>query len=70
LSDAERRARGIRRLPDTLDAALDALEADPLLMEAMGPLLARSYLAVRRSEADFYRDQDTEFEIAGHFYRY
>src|SRR5207302_10716420 len=49
LSEAEREARGIRRLPETLDAALDNLEADELLLDAMGPLLARSYLKVRRS---------------------
>jgi glutamine synthetase len=70
LSDAERRERGITRLPASLDAALDALEADPLLIDALGPTLARSYLKVRRSEADTYRDRDEEFEIAGHFYKY
>jgi glutamine synthetase len=70
LSEEQRRERGIRRLPESLNAALAALEADPLLIEAMGPLLSRAYLAVRRSEAEFYRDQDEECEIAEHFYRY
>jgi glutamine synthetase len=70
LTEAERRERGIRRLPESLDAALAALEADAVLMEALGPLLSRSYLAVRRSEADLYRDQGVDFEIAGHFYKY
>ena len=38
-SDEERARRGIKRLPETLDAALDALEADTVLTEALGPLL-------------------------------
>ena len=46
------------------------MKADPLLMDALGPVLAHSYLTVRRSEADAYRDRDEEFEIAGHFYKY
>jgi glutamine synthetase len=70
LSEAERRERGITRLPASLDEALAALKADPLLMDALGPVLAHSYLTVRRSEADVYRDRDEEFEIAGHFYKY
>lgn len=70
LSEAERRERGITRLPRTLDEAVVALEADSLLIEALGPLLATSYLAVRRSEADAYRDQGPDFEVAGHFYKY
>jgi glutamine synthetase len=70
LTDAERAARGITRLPASLDEALAALEADTTLTDALGPLLTQSYLIVRRSEADAYRDQGVEFEIAGHFYKY
>jgi glutamine synthetase len=70
LTDAERAARGITRLPAGLDEALAALEADTTLTDALGPLLTQSYLIVRRSEADAYRDQGVEFEIAGHFYKY
>lgn len=70
LSEEERARRGIQRLPDSLDAAIVALEADSVLIEALGPLLATSYLAVRRSEADAFRDKGVDFEIAGHFYKY
>lgn len=69
-NDAEREARGIVRLPGNLDEAIDALTRDSLLMSALGPLLAESYLAVRRSEANAYRDRGVGFEIAGHFYKY
>ena len=51
LSDAERAARGIERLPATLDAALAALEGDAVLLAALGPELARAYLAVKRAES-------------------
>src|SRR5262249_60646965 len=52
LSDAERRARGIERYPTTLRAALDRLEADAVLMAALGPTLARPYLPPKPSHAD------------------
>jgi glutamine synthetase len=67
---AERERRGIRRLPATQREALDALEADAILMEALGPVLARSYLAVRRSEWDAYSGGDDAFEQQGHFLKY
>jgi glutamine synthetase len=50
LSEDARTARGIERLPTTLDAALDELEADDVLLDAMGDPLHRSYLEVKRSE--------------------
>jgi glutamine synthetase len=49
LSDAEGAARGIERLPQTLDAALAALAGDPVLLAALGGELARAYLAVKRA---------------------
>ena len=70
LSDDEREARGIRRLPDTLDAALTALQADGVLLDAMGDLLARSYLAVRRSEWESFFAEDAAFEQRHHFFKY
>ena len=50
LSEAERQRRGIRRLPATLGEALDALERDEVLRAALGEVLAREYLLVKRSE--------------------
>jgi glutamine synthetase len=68
--EAEREARGIRRLPTTQREALDALEADAVLTGALGPVLAGSYLAVRRSEWDAYSGGDDEYEQRGHFLKY
>ena len=49
--------------------ALNGLERGQLLMNAMGDLTRRSYLAVCRSEAKAFSEQDTEFEIRHHFYK-
>ncbi len=70
LPEDERATRGIDRLPSTQAEALDALEADALLTGALGPVLARSYLAVRRSEWAAYSAADEAFEQQGHFLKY
>ena len=67
LTDTERARLGARRLPDSLDAALDALEADDLLMKALGPLRSRAYLAVKRSEAADFGAHDAAYECFHHF---
>ncbi len=69
-SDEERASRGIRRLPTTLDEALDELEQDDVLTSALGPLLTSSYLAVRRAESAFFQDKTPEEEALQHFYKY
>jgi len=70
LTDAERAERGIARMPTTQAQALDALDADRLLQDAMGEVLANAYRAVRRSEWDAYSAGDAEFEHQGHFEKY
>ena len=57
-------------LPTTQQEALDALDADAVLMAALGPELAGSYLAVRRSEWAAYSAEDEVFEQQGHFSKY
>jgi glutamine synthetase len=70
LSDEERAERGIKRLPQTLDAALDALEADATLTEALGPTLAEAYVAVKRLESRSFADKSPDEEARQHFYKY
>ena len=41
----ERAACGIEDLPDSLEHALDALEADPLMAEVLGPHIYTQYIA-------------------------
>jgi glutamine synthetase len=69
-SDEERAQRGIYRLPTSLPEAIDELERDTVLTEALGPLLAASYIAVKRDEAAFFQDKSPEEEALQHFYKY
>jgi glutamine synthetase len=57
-------------LPRTQAEALDALEADQVLTDALGEPLARAYLAVRRSEWAAYSEGDPGLEQRGHFEKY
>jgi len=70
IDEEERDRRGIDRLPATQEDALHALAADELLLDALGPTLADSYLAVRRSEWAAYSEGDEAFEQQGHFSKY
>jgi len=55
-------ARGIRRLPVSLDAAVCAMETDKVIMEALGPYAAR-YAAGKRQEWEEYRTQVSQWEL-------
>jgi len=50
VDEADLAERGIERLPGSLSAALDALEADEVLGEALGEPLCGSFVEVKRSE--------------------
>jgi glutamine synthetase len=67
LTDDQRRAVGAHRLPASLAEALDALEADELLMESLGDLRRRAYLAVKRSDVAAFTDTDPSYECFEHF---
>jgi glutamine synthetase len=70
LSPEELERGKVRPLPTSMGAALDELEKDKYLLETMGDMLSRCYLAIRRSEAEAFAAQDEEFEIRNHFYRF
>jgi hypothetical protein len=70
LSDAERRRRGVARMPESLGQALDALEKDEMLMEALGPLRRTAFLAVKRSEVASFGARDAAFECLQHALRF
>jgi glutamine synthetase len=59
----ELRRRGVHRLPQSLPEALDHLQRDAVLAEAMGGPLFESFLAVRRAEAELLADRSPD-EIA------
>ena len=48
MSQREKKRLKIEELPSTLREALDAMEKDPVILDALGPHLAESYLAGKR----------------------
>ncbi len=60
LDDDERERLGIARLPETLDAAVDAFESSTVLREALGDVLADAVVAVRRAESARFAGVDPE----------
>ena len=62
--DAARIAeKGIRQLPGTLGEAIDELESDPVIGEALGDHVLAHYVSAKRAEWDEYRTQVTGWEL-------
>ena len=57
LIDEGAAAAGYPRLPADLPAALDAFEADEVLRAAVGPVIARHYVDVKRFESESYLER-------------
>jgi glutamine synthetase len=51
-------------IPLTLDAALDALEADTMLRGALGEALVDTFLTIKRFELERYHRHVPEWDIA------
>ena len=51
-------------IPLSLDAALDALEADAMLREAMGPMLVDTFLTIKRFELERYHRHVSDWDLA------
>lgn len=56
---------GIATLPASLDEALDRLEADPVIRDALGPHIAHNFLDSKRAEARDYasRPSNIDFDL-------
>jgi glutamine synthetase len=63
LSDAERKAMGFAELPQTLDAAIAAMETSELVAETLGEHVFEFFLRNKRSEWNDYRRMVTPFEL-------
>jgi glutamine synthetase len=70
LTDAERTRLGAARLPQSLGEALEALRADPVLMEALGERLSTSYLAVKELDIAMLAERDDDHEYEVHRFAY
>lgn len=67
----ERRCpQGLKSLPLSLENALNALEADRLVMGALGDHGSASYLRAKRQEWEEYRQKVTQWEIDRYLTRY
>lgn len=66
----ERAANGIEDLPDSLEHALVALKADPLLAEVLGPHILPQYIAGKEKEWEEYCTRVSSWEIAKYMVLY
>jgi glutamine synthetase len=60
---ADREERGIETLPATLGEALEALERDEVILEALGKPITEVFMRARRAEWEEYRIQVTPWEL-------
>lgn len=65
-----REKNGIDSLPGSLAAALDAMEADPLMKETLGDHVYTQYLKGKRKEWDDYRIQISQWELEHYMITY
>ncbi|MCA1823220.1 MAG: glutamine synthetase family protein [Mycobacteriales bacterium] len=63
LSDTERKAMGIDRLPGSLSDAIRAMESSELVAETLGEHVFDYFLRNKRAEWEDYRRQVTPFEV-------
>lgn len=61
--DSRLKALAIATLPGSLAEALNELEQDPLLQDALGPHTSQRFLEIKRAEWDAYRIYVTPWEL-------
>jgi glutamine synthetase len=57
------KSQGIEFLPTNLSEAIDALEGDPVIMEALGSPYAEYYVATKRAEWKEFHDSVSPWEL-------
>ena len=62
MSDTERRAKGIDKLPDDLNDALREMENSELVAEALGEQVFEYLLRNKRAEWDQYKEYVSPYE--------
>ncbi|OGN81327.1 MAG: type I glutamate--ammonia ligase [Chloroflexi bacterium GWC2_73_18] len=63
MDEAKLRERGIRELPGTLAEAVDELERDPVICEALGDHVLSHFVESRLADWNEYRTQVTTWEL-------
>ena len=62
-TEEERIANGVDVLPGTLEEALDVLDKDEVIKNALGEHIYNGYARAKRAEWDEYRIHVTQWEI-------
>jgi glutamine synthetase len=69
-TEEELAAKGVHRLPTSVEEAVKNFESSPVLPDAMGSVLAGAFLAVRRAEAEVFAGLEPEAVVEAHLWRY
>jgi glutamine synthetase len=64
------RMRKVAALPSSLGEALDALNEDEVILEALGPYVSDRYMAAKRQELDEYNRHVTNWEVERYITRF
>ena len=62
MDEATRQVHGIDSLPGSLEEAIRALEADPLILDTLGEHVAANYIEGKKKEWDEYRTRVSSWE--------
>ena len=70
MDEAERKKAGIADLPDTLLAAVNDLDTDSVIKEALGSHMARTFVDAKRLEYQAYRQEVSQWELETYLEQY
>jgi glutamine synthetase len=70
MSAEQAAALGARPVPRTLERALEALEHDEVICEALGPIIAPEFIKVKRSEWDAFAMHVGDWDREWYLWRY
>ena len=70
MTPGEREKNGIRSLPADLHEAIEAMEADGLIMDTLGKHASAAYLTGKKQEWDDYRTSISQWEVDRYLIRY
>ncbi|MGX7021079.1 type I glutamate--ammonia ligase, partial [Weissella confusa] len=70
MDEAERNKAGITDLPDTLLAAVNDLDTDSVIKEALGSHMARTFVDAKRLEYQAYRQEVSQWELETYLEQY